>query len=64
MFFRYVYHPDYSQCFSLYRKGPCENGKHLVLDGTSKVPQCIKNFCKKDNEVLFRVGLDNKLCIS
>lgn len=50
----YVYHPDHDKCYALYRQGPCARGEHLLLKDGSKVPQCERNTCQRDNEVKFQ----------
>ncbi|XP_063709684.1 uncharacterized protein LOC134838143 [Culicoides brevitarsis] len=50
----FVYHPDYDRCYALHRQGPCQSGEHLVLKNGTKVPQCERNTCRRDNEVKFK----------
>ncbi|GAB0086496.1 uncharacterized protein DMENIID0001_078400 [Sergentomyia squamirostris] len=49
----YVYYPDTSACYNVYRKGPCKNNEMLILPQGKAVPECVNNPCGEDGMVKF-----------
>lgn len=50
----FVYHPKTDKCWPAFRKGPCEDGQYLVLNGDSAIPVCEKNPCTIDSYVQYK----------
>ncbi|XP_059614294.1 uncharacterized protein LOC132260283 isoform X2 [Phlebotomus argentipes] len=49
----FIYHPDTSKCYLVYRQGPCQPRQMLVLPKGKAIPECVENPCREDGKVRF-----------
>ncbi|XP_055683795.1 uncharacterized protein LOC129790339 [Lutzomyia longipalpis] len=50
----YVYYPDNSMCYLVYRQGPCPENQMLILRRGKVMPECTTNPCREDGKVRFQ----------